>query len=351
MNITTVGLDLAKNIITVCALNAQGDVVVRRNVSFAKCAEWLQQLPANCVVGMEACGTAHYWGRKLQAMGLQPRIMAAEFVAPFRQSVRAKNDNNDAHAIAIAVQQPHMRFVSVKTELQQTRLVWHCLREGWKAERTALINRARGLLLEFGFPLPKSTAAFFAGVVEAQVDERLPESVRDSVLLMTAQLRELERLMTHCEKTIARAVKHDKTAQQLCDIHGVGALTADAICASVGNVRDFKNGRQFAAWMGLVPRQYSSGGKTKLGRITKRGDAYLRCVLVQGARSSLQSALKKEPLLRNHEQRWMTQLRDRIGFQKTLVAIANKHARQIWAMMSKGEDYNPDAWKQYQHAA
>lgn len=351
MNITTVGLDLAKNIITVCAMNVHGDVVVRRNLSFAKCAEWLVQLPAGCVVGMEACGSAHYWGRKIAAMGLTPRIMAPEFVAPFRKSARSKNDHNDAEAIAIAVQQPHMRFVSVKTEAQQTRLVWHCLRQGWKAERTALINRARGLLLEFGFPMAKSTAAFFKGIAEAQVDERLPEGLRESLLLMTAQLRELERLMKHSEKQIAHAVKHDKTAQQLCDIHGVGPLTADAISASVSNAHDFKNGRQFAAWIGLVPRQYSSGGKPTLGRITKRGDAYLRCVLVQGARSSLQSALNKEPLLRNHEQRWMAALRDRIGFQKTLVAIANKHARQIWAMMSKGESYNPDAWKAYQKAA
>jgi len=162
---------------------------------------------------------------------------------------------------------------------------------------------------------------------------------------------ELERLMSHCEKTIASAAKQDKTAQQLCGIHGVGALTADAICASVSSASDFKNGRQFAAWLGLVPRQRSTGGVTKLGRITKRGDAYLRCVLVQGSRSSLQSAQKKEPLLRSHEQRWMMALYARIGFQKTLVAIANKHARQIWAMMSKGEDYNPESWRQYTKAA
>jgi transposase len=205
--------------------------------------------------------------------------------------------------------------------------------------------------LEFGYPMAKSVTAFYRGIKMAQVDESLPIALREGLLLMAAHVRELDRLMAHCETTIEQAVKNDRVAQQLRTAHGVGTLTADAVSASVSNAKDFKNGRQFSAWLGLVPRQHSTGGKAKLGKITKRGDAYLRCLLVQGARSCVQSATRKEPMLRTREQRWIIALQDRIGFQKTLVAIANKHARQLWAMMVKGEDYNPEAWQQYACAA
>jgi transposase len=347
MNITTVGIDLAKDIITVYAQNAQGQCVASRNLRFNEVAEWLLQLPDGCVVGMEACSSAHYWARRMQTLGLQPRLMAAEFVQAFRKSRSAKNDRNDAEAIAIAVRQPTMRFVAIKNEAQQTRLAWHRIREGWKEERTALINRCRGLLIEFGFPIARSVSAFQRGLQACRHNEQLPGSLRRLLDQATAQLQQLDHQLAQCEREIASSVRDDEAAQRLQAIAGVGVMTADAICASVGNAHDFKNGRQFSAWLGLTPRQFSSGGKTKLGRISRRGDAYLRSLLVQGARSTLQAALKKAPELLNRVQQWVIRLYGRVGYHKTLVAIANKHARQLWALLAKGESYDLNAWQKY----
>lgn len=349
--VKTLGLDLSKNVITACGLNAQGDIVLRRNLHAPACHELLAQLPADAVVAMEACGSAHHWARAVQARGLTARMMAADFVAPFRKSKKTKNDANDAEAIAIACLQPRMRFVSVKSEAQQTRLAVHVLREGWKAERTALINRTRGLLLEFGIVIALSTAAFHRALQAAQCNEQLPPLLRQALQHISQHLREVEQRLDDCERQIAEHLKHDPVALRLKQIPGIGPLTADAISASVHNASDFKNGRQFAAWLGLVPRQYSTGGKPTLGKITRRGDAYLRGLLSQCSRSTLQTALRKEELLRNREQCWMVSLVQRVGYHKTLIAIANKHARQIWAMMVKGEDYNPDAWRQHRLAA
>ena len=347
MNITTVGIDLAKDIITVYAQDTQGHCVLSRNIKFKELAEWLIQLPAGCVIGMEACSTAHHWGRRMQAMGLQPRLMAAEFVQAFRKSKSAKNDHNDAEAIAIAVRQPTMRFVAIKHESQQSRLAWHRVREGWKEERTALINRCRGLLLEFGYPIARSTAAFQRGLKTCQQEQTLPGNLRRLLAQIESQLQQLDHQLALCDREITQSARDDEAAKRLQAITGVGVITADAICASVGNAHDFKNGRQFAAWMGLTPRQYSSGGKTKLGRISRRGDAYLRSLLVQGARSTLQATLKKTPDKLNRVQHWIIRLYGRVGYHKTLVAIANKHARQLWALLAKGETYDLNTWQKY----
>lgn len=259
MNITTVGIDLAKDVITVYAQDTQGRCVLSRNFKFKELAEWLVQLPDGCLVGMEACSTAHHWGRRMQAMGLQPRLMAAEFVQAFRKSRSAKNDHNDAEAIAIAVRQPTMRFVAIKNENQQSRLAWHRVREGWKEERTALINRCRGLLLEFGFPIARSTASFGRGLKTCQHEETLPGNFRRLLAQIDAQLQQLDHQLALCDREIAQSARDDEAAQRLQAVAGVGVITADAVCASVGNAHDFKNGRQFAAWMGLTPRQYSWG--------------------------------------------------------------------------------------------
>lgn len=347
MNITTIGIDLAKEIITVYAQDATGHCVMSRNFKFKELAEWLVQLPAGCVIGMEACSTAHYWGRRMQAMGLAPRLMAAEFVQAFRKSKSAKNDHNDAEAIAIAVRQPTMRFVAIKNEAQQSRLAWHRVREGWKEERTALINRCRGLLLEFGYPIARSAAAFQRGLKTSLQEEGLPPNLRRLLLQIDTQLQQLDLQLAECDREIAQSARDDEAARRLRAVAGVGVITADAVSASVGNAHDFKNGRQFAAWVGLTPRQYSSGGKTQLGRISRRGDAYLRSLLVQGARSTLQATLKKAPDKQNRMQQWIIRLYGRVGYHKTLVAIANKNARQLWALLAKGETYNLDAWQQY----
>lgn len=271
--------------------------------------------------------------------------MAAEFVKPFRKSRRTKNDHNDAEAIAIAAQQPTMRFVTIKSEAQQARLSWHRLREGWKEERTALINRIRGLLLEFGYPLPRSASAFTRGLQVATLHQSLPLPFRQLLIRAQTQLKQLDEHLAACDRTIALSARQSEDSQRLQQVGGVGPLTADAIPATVGKALDFKNGRQFAAWLGLTPRQYSSGGKTKLGHISRRGDAYLRTLLIQGARSTLQIALKRGPDKLDRLEHWVVELYGRVGYHKTLVAIANKHARQLWAMLAKGEAYNPDAWK------
>ena len=347
MNITTVGIDLAKDIITVYAQDASGRCVLTRNVKFKELAEWLVQLPEGCLIGMEACSSAHHWGRRMQAMGLQPRLMAAEFVQAFRKSKSAKNDHNDAEAIAIAVRQPNMRFVAIKNEAQQSRLAWHRVREGWKEERTALINRCRGLLLEFGYPIARSATAFNRGLKTSLQEDTLPPNLRRLLAQIETQLQQLDVQLAVCDREISQSAGEDEAARRLRAVTGVGVITADAVCASVGNAHDFKNGRQFAAWVGLTPRQYSSGGKAKLGRISRRGDAYLRSLLVQGARSTLQAAIKKAPDKQNRLQQWIIRLYGRVGYHKTLVAIANKHARQLWALLAKGETYDLDAWQKY----
>jgi transposase len=345
MDIRTVGIDLAKDIITVCVMDSHGKVVDSRNLRFAALSEWLVQLPAGCIVGMEACSTAHHWARRMLAFGLQPRVMAAEFVRPFRKSRRTKNDHNDAEAIAIAVQQPTMRFVTIKSEAQQARLAWHRLREGWKEERIGLINRIRGLLLEFGYPLPRGNRPFHRGLQVATQHNLLPLPFRQLLIRAQDHLKQLDEQLAACDHAIAQSAKQDESSQRLQQVGGVGPLTADAISATVGNARDFKNGRQFAAFLGLTPMQFSSGGKSKLGRISRRGNCYLRTLLIQGAKSTLQSARKRAPDRLSRLERWVVDLYGRVGYHKTLVAIANKHARQLWAMLAKGEGYNPDAWQ------
>jgi transposase len=282
------------------------------------------------------------------AMGLVPRIMAAEFVQPFRKSRAGKNDRNDAEAIAIAVREASMRFVAIKSVEQQARLARHRMREGWKEERTALGNRIRGLLAEFGIAIPKSSAALGRELAAASHDERLPESVRELVCAAREHLETLQQRIAQCDRAIGLACRADPVTRRLQELCGVGPTSADAAVATIGDARAFRNGRQFAAWLGLTPRQFSSGGSTRLGRITRRGDAYLRTLLVQGARSAMKSALRCAPERASRLQQWIVQLQARVGYQKALVAIANKNARIIWALLARDEAYNPEAWKQYQ---
>jgi transposase len=277
--------------------------------------------------------------------------MAAEFVKPFRKSRAAKNDRNDAEAVLTAVRQPNMRFVAVKSIEQQACLSWHRMRQGFSEERTALINRLRGLLGEFGVWRGRSAAVLTRALPVLEHDEALPLLVRRLLSEARPHLARLDEAIAACEVEIKNHIKGNEVAKRLTAITGVGALTAAATLATVTDARDFKNGRQFAAWQGVVPRQDSSGGKTRLGHITKRGDSHLRGLLTQGARSALQAALTQEPLRRTRLQAWIVQLHPRVGYHKTLVAIANKHARMIWAILAKGEDYDPDAWRRWSRPA
>lgn len=350
MDITTVGVDLAKESITVCALDAGGCTVQMRELKTSGFAAWLAQLPPGCVVGMEACGTAHHWARRMQEFGLQPRLMAAEFVEPFRKSRAGKNDRNDAQAIGIAVREANMRFVTVKTVAQQARLAQHRLREGWKEERTALINRLRGLLAEFGVSVARTPAALRGKLMELQQGAQLPAALRETLGEAREHLVQLEQRMAKLDRSIAMASREDEAAQRLQTAPGIGVLTADAVRATVGEAQEFRNGRQFAAWVGLTPSQYSTGGKAKLGRITRRGDGYLRSLFVQGARATLQRALKAKPQAARREQCWIVQLYARVGYHKALIAIANKHARMAWAILAKGANYDAQAWQQHRLA-
>lgn len=349
MDITTAAADLAKNLITVCAQDASGRTVERRDLRREAFLPWLQRLPAGCIVGMEACSASHYWAREIAAMGLRPRIMAAEFVQPFRKSRAGKNDRNDAEAIAIAAREANMRFVVVKSVEQQARLARHRMREGWKEERTALGNRIRGLLAEFGLAIPRSQAALDRALAEALHDERLPAPVRELVREAREHLKLLGDRIAQCDRAIGIACRADPATTRLQELCGVGPTSADAAVATIGDARAFRNGRQFAAWVGLTPRQFSSGGVTRLGGITRRGDTYLRTLLILGARSALKSALHQAPEKASRLQLWIVQLHARVGYQKTLVAIANKNARVIWALLARDETYNPEAWRAYQH--
>ena len=351
MDITSAAVDLAKTVFSVCAMNRAGRVVERRDLKREAFAQWLRRLPKGCVVGMEACGACHYWAREMAALGLEPRIMAAELVEPYRKSRSMKNDRNDAEAIALAVREPTMRFVAVKSVERQARLTRHRMREGWKEERTALINRLRGLLMEFGLVFPRSAAALRKGMVQVLHDERVPVAVRELLAWAREDLERLDQRIAACDRAIGLACRADPAARRLQDVMGVGPTTADAVIATAGNAREFRNGRQFAAWIGIVPRQFSSGGKARLGTITKRGDAYLRTLLIQGARSVLKQALKADPAQASRLQQWAAELHARAGYTKTLVAIANKNARILWALLAKDETYNPEAWKAYAKAA
>jgi transposase len=345
MNVTSVGLDLAKTVFAVCAVGCDGVVSERRELKREALTAWLARLPKGCVVGMEACSSAHHWARRMVELGLEPRIMAAEFVEPHRKSRAMKNDRNDAEAIALAVRDATMRFVAVKTPEQQARLSRHRMREGWKEERTALINRIRGLLAEFGVIYPRSSSVLRKGLAEAMHDERLPQPVRELAGWAREDLIRLDERIAACDRAIGIACRGDEDARRLREVMGVGPTTADAVIATVGDARAFRNGRQFAAWLGLVPRQYSSGGKTRLGTITRRGDAYLRTLLVQGAKSSLKMALRRAPEKASRQERWASDLHARAGYHKTLIAIANKNARILWALLARDARYNPEAWR------
>jgi transposase len=279
------------------------------------------------MIGMEACSGAHEWGRQFVAMGHCVRLMAPKFVIPYRSS--GKNDDNDAEAICEAVQRPKMRFVPLKSVEQQSVLVLHRVRQGFVEERTATINRIRGLLSEFGQVLPQHSVQI-RRELSAHLDA-LPLPVKTALGELRDHVQLLDERIRDYEHRIADHAKHDARAQRALALRGIGSITASAAVATVGSAHEFKNGRQFAAWIGLVPRQYSTGGKTRLGHITRRGDPYLRTLLIMGARSTLQMAARHT----DRRSRWALAVRQRRGYHRACVAIANKNARILWALLSQ----------------
>jgi Transposase and inactivated derivatives len=340
----TVGVDLAKNLFSLCELDPAGRVRRRGELRRAAFAEWLAQQPAGTVIAMEACSGAHHWARQCIAHGLVPRLMAAQFVRPFRKSQSNKNDRNDAEAIATAARQGNMRFVSVKSIEQQARLSWHRVREGYKAEALAIGNRLRGLLAEFGVVVAQGDLALHRALGDSAIRSALPVMLCDLMDALLGHWHQVHERLAECDARIARHAKADVRSVRAQQMLGVGALTADAIVATVGDGQDFRHGRQLSAWLGLVPSQHSSGGKDRLGAISCRGDAYLRTLLIQGARSCVQRAKAVAREKATPEQLWIKDLSARMPFTKLLVAIANKHARQLWAMLAHQQDYDPQAW-------
>lgn len=334
MAIVFVGIDLAKNVFAVHGVDEHGKaVLVRPAVPRARLHDLIASLPP-CTVGMEACSGAHHWARLFQARGHTLRLMAAKFVAPYRMSGKqGKNDAADAMAICEAVQRPGMRFVPIKSEDQQSRLLVHRARQGFVEARTATINRIRGLMSEFGIVLPLK-----AEVVRSEARnhlEDLPGYANTVIGDLLSEVAHLDELVKQYDAHI-RAMARDCTlARRLMQLMGVGETTATALVAMVGNASEFDSGRQLAAWLGLVPGQYSSGGKTRLGRITKAGDPYIRSLLVLGARAVLNAAANKTDSL----SRWAVQLQERRGYWKAVVAIAAKNARMAWAVLTKGEAF------------
>ena len=345
---TTVGIDLAKEVFAICVLDARGAVIERKVLRRAAFEHWAAAVPP-CTVAMEACGSAHHWGRYFAARGHTARLIAAEFVTAFPQG--GKNEGNDALAIAIAARQPTMRFVPIKTVAQQVILSWHRARAGFNDERTALMNRLRGLLTEFGIVIPPSSDRLLKALPLLVEDARVPLALRPLLLEARAQLEALAARIARCDVEIATHARDDAAARRVREVLGVGVLTASAFIATVPDPTLFRHGRQLGAWLGLTPRQTSSGGKTRLSDSSGRGDAYLRTLLVQGARSTLQAALRTPPAKATHLQRWIAALYARKGYHKTLIAIANKHARILWAMLVRDQHFDPNAWQRHPRAA
>jgi transposase len=336
--ITTLGVDLAKNVFQLHGVDPAGKMALRREVRRAQLMQTIAQLEP-CLIGIEACGGAHYWARRFAEHGHQVRMMSPQFVKPYRKS--DKNDRNDAEAICEAVTRPSMRFVAVKSVEQQDMLTLHRVREGLMKERVALINRIRRSLSEYGIVISKNVCNLRSeppGILE-DAENELTVMARQIFNELYEDLGAREERIAQLERSIrALGSRHD-VVRRLETIPGVGFLSASALFATVGDAKQYQNGRQLAASIGLVPRQSSSGGRQRLFGITKRGDKYLRKLLVHGARSIATRAERKP----QPQDRWLNELRERRGKPRSYVAQANNTARIAWAIMARGEVYRAPA--------
>ena len=334
MKISVLGIDLAKNVFQLHGVNESGRVVLRKRVRRDGLMLVMNQL-SPCLVGMEACGGAHYWARQFQKLGHTVRLMPPQYVKPYVKT--NKNDAADAEAICEAVTRPTMRFVSVKTEEQQELQALHRIRERVVRARTALANEIRGILGELGIVL-KPGRKFLVSNLGSIIEEHR-ETLSSSALRifeeLNVELRELSTRVDRYDAQLERIGKTHPVCQRLQEIPGVGPVTSSAIIAAISDPSAFKNGRSFAAYLGLVPRQSSSGGKERLLGISKRGDGYLRKLLVHGARSALQKINRRE----DKQATWAKAVLARRGVNRTTVAMANKNARIVWALLSSGERY------------
>jgi transposase len=331
------GLDIAKTVFQVHGIDARGQTTLQKRLRRAQLVSFFANLPP-CLVGIEACASAHHWARELSRLGHEVKLMPAQFVKPYLKT--NKNDARDAEAICEAVRRPNMRFVAIKTVAQQELLMLHRVRQRLVVERTAKANQLRGLLAEFGIVLPQGFSALERGVPEilADAENGLSDRLRERFSYLFRQLRELCATVREWEQEIFAWHRENPLSRRLEKIPGIGRLGASALVASIGDVRTFKNGRQLAAWLGLVPRQDSSGGKTRLLGISKRGDRYLRTLLILGARSVLQQ-MKRNPRAAHS---WLGRLAARSHPHIAAVALANKNARIAWALLAHEREYQAD---------
>jgi transposase len=333
--ITTIGFDIAKSVFQVHGVDAEGHLVIRRQLKRRQVMAFFQKMPP-CLIGIEACASSHYWSRELQAIGHTVRLMPPAYVRPYVK--RQKNDMADAEAICEAVTRANMRFVPTKTPEQQSGLTLHRTRHLFMRQQTSVINAIRAHLAEFGIvaPVGRRGVEELLCVVADPNDKRLPEIVRASVAALASQLLSLKKQILDFDRMIMAWHRSNQTSKRLNCIPGVGPLLATALIASVPDPKAFRSGRNFSAWIGLVPKQRSSGGRERLGSISKQGDRYLRSLFVTGAFAVIRYAkihgTKHRP--------WLTALLARRPTKVAAIALANKLARMAWAMMTTGERYN-----------
>jgi transposase len=337
VEVTTIGIDLAKNVFGVHGVDARGRVSVRKRLVRNRLLEFLSKLPP-CLVGLEACGSAHYWARKIEQLGHRVKLMSPRFVKAYRKN--DKNDANDAEAICEAVTRPSMRFVPLKSEAQQDIQALHRVREQLLKSRTALVNQVRGLLGEHGIVAPRGISSLRRLLVKILADpERsgLSEFFGGTLVEIAERLRFLDQRIRAYDLRIERLFQNDERCQRLAKVEGVGPMVATALVAAVGNASEFTSGRELSAWLGLVPRQHSSGNRNVLLGISKRGDRYLRTLMIHGARAALRTADRK----RDRRSLWVSRLRLERGPNVAAVALANKNARILWALLTRGDSYRP----------
>lgn len=336
MKITTIGLDIAKIVFHLYAVNKMGRYVKKKQLKRHQLLQYLARLEP-CVIVMEACGGANYWAREIRALGHEVKLIAPQYVKPYVKG--NKNDYNDAQAIAEAAQRPTMRFVPIKSVEQQDIQNLHRQRERIKKARTSLVNQIRGLLAEYGIVINKGVAAVRKNLPELLEDAENGLTMRSRELFaeLFEELRLLDERFKQCEKQIEVSNRGNDVCQRLNEILGIGPIIASAAYAAAGDGKDFVNGRHFSAWIGLVPGQHSTGGKPTLLGISKRGNAYLRTLFIHGARAVLRHSASKT----DRFSRWAQALLERRGHNKACVAVANKMARMAWVVMAKGETYRP----------
>jgi transposase len=336
--LNTVAVDLAKKVFHLVGSDTTGKILWRKRLSRNALTPFIAQLPP-ILIGIEACGGAHYWARRFREHGHEVRLMAPQFVKPFVKS--NKNDMRDAEGIGEAVTRPTMRFVPIKDIDQQDIQSLHRVRDRLIGERTALVNEVHGLMTEYGIVIPKGVPKFRKAVVEKLESEKdkLTALSQEMFWKLVEEFVELEKRIADYQEKLESLAKTHPECQCLMTIPGIGPITATALVAAVGDVGVFKNGRQFAAWLGLVPRQHSTGGQTRLLGISKRGDSYLRKLLIHGARATLRWVKLKT----DDRSQWIRGVLERRGWNRTAVAVANKNARIVWALLSRGGVYHENA--------